>query len=132
MKNIIATLAFATLAVSAFGAEEEFENYKIDLDWNDPKTLSDNMVQQCDDSYFPAFELKIPGQPRKDFYVKFNVDVSRGKLSPGCNVKMIQGSDSTTYLFDAGNGGCTIKVDEVRKDWRQKRKQATYEIGDAC
>jgi len=117
----------------AFAAEEKYENHVIRLDWSKPSTLEDNVVQQCDDTYVPAVDIVIPGKPNKNFLVEMDADITNGKPFLGCSIKMKQNANSTTFTFDASNGGgCTIKVHKVRKDYHETPQSATYELSDAC
>lgn len=127
------TAFFVLASVSAFALTAAAEsNYQIKVDWKKPGTLKDTVVQQCDDTYYPAVEIVIPGKPGKQFLVEMNVDVTSGKLSAGCSIKREVNADSTTYTVDADNGGCSIQVYKVRKDFQDEPQSASYEISDAC
>lgn len=112
-------------------AAADYENYKIQIDWDNPRTLSDSVVQQCDDSYYPAVEIVVPGRPGKDFAVEMGVDITSGRLSPGCTVKKKEGGNSVTYILDA-ESSCTVNVYQLKPRPGRKAKTATYELHDAC
>lgn len=130
MKLMIVALAVASFASSA--RAEEYENYKIQVDWNMPETLEDSVAQVCDDTYYPAVEITVPGKPRKDFMIEMNVYVNDGAISSGCTVKKIDGSSSTTYIFDGSDGGCEIQIQKNRSNYRERSQVANYSIADAC
>ena len=131
LKFSIVLASFAlTFGLSA--AADSSSVYVIELDWSNPKTLKDNIVQQCSDDAISHVDIVVPGKPRKDFYVEMPVDISKGKISPGCSVKMKEGATSTTYSIDAVNGGCTIRVEKIRTMRGDKVQTAVYEIGDHC
>src|SRR5688572_13419600 len=92
---------------------DEGEIYKIKVDWADSETLSDSVVQMCDDTYYSAVEIIVPGKAKKDFVVDMDVDITSGKLSPGCRVSKKDGRDSVTYSFDA-DSSCTVRVYQLR------------------
>ena len=111
---------------------EQGEIYTINVDWNDKRSLQDGIVQMCDDSYYRAVEIVIPGKPYENFTIEMDADITSGKSSLGCSVLKTEGAGSTTYTFDADNGGCAIRVHKVRKDLREKPQSADYEVHDAC
>ncbi len=128
MKTLV-ILCVSVLSVAAFAND----NYVINLDWSKASTLSDNVVQQCDDTNIPAVDIVIPGKGYRDFSIEFGVDISEGRVNePGCSVKAKVGTSSTTYTFDAVGGGCTIRVFQLRPARGQKPKSAVYELSDAC
>ena len=112
--------------------QEQGELYTINLDWNKKSTLSDSIVQMCDDTYIRAVELVIPGKPYENFTIEMAADVTGGKADLGCSFLITPGANSTTFTFDADNGGCEIRVNKVRQDLREKPQSAEYEIHDAC
>lgn len=126
-------LVAATLAVLA-QSQAKAEVYKINLDWNKKSTLSDGVVQMCDDTYYKAVDIFIPGTPGKDFFVTMDTTITSGKSVLGCSVKRRVKADGSgaVYTFDAINGGCSIRVEKVRSDFREEQKVATYDISDAC
>lgn len=124
-------LLFALVLLPWLAVADEYPNYKIDLDWEKPGTLEDNVVQMCDDTYYPKVEIKIPGKAGKDFQVEMDVDITSGKLSPGCTVSKKEGRGSVTYTLDA-ESYCTVKVYQTKPKPGEKRKVATYDISDAC
>ncbi len=130
MKNLVILLGL-TLVLFRANAQSE-ANYKIQLDWSKQGSLTDNVVQQCDDTNIPAVEIVVPGNAKKDFVIEMGVDISDGEVFPGCSVKVKTGSSSTTYTLDAVGGGCTIRVFQLHTAPREKPKTAVYEISDAC
>ena len=129
MKGMLVLL----LGLFAFqvSAKEKYPNYKIDLNWDDKATLEDNVTQQCDDSYYPKVEIKIPGKPGKDFQVEMAVDVTTGKIVSGCKLELKKGTTSSTYVVDA-DSYCTIRVFQMKPKAGERAKTAVYDISDAC
>lgn len=111
---------------------ENYPPYKIKINWDNPGTLKDSVVQVCDDTYYPYVEIEIPGKSNKDFRVEMGVDITEGRLSSGCSIKKQTNKNSVLYKFDAFEGGCTIKVYKVRKQLGEPQKSAIYDIFDAC
>ena len=109
----------------------ENTNYKIRVNWEDSKTLNDSVVQQCDDTYYSGVEINVPGKARKDFAIEMGVDVTSGKILPGCSVQKQDKANSVTYLFSA-DSSCTVRVFQMKPKPGQAPKTATYEISDAC
>ncbi len=85
----------------------------------------------CDDTYYSAVEVAIPGKPRADYSVEMAVDITSGKVSPGCTVKRTDRAGSTVFSFDA-ESSCEVKVYQLKGRPGEKRKVATYSIHDAC
>ena len=132
-RNLLNPLALM-LTVTAF-AQIQAENYVVELDWNRKETVEESIVQQCDDTYYSAIQIKIPGRAGKDFDIYTDASINSGVAKPGCTVKKITGNTSTTFLFDASAlGGCTIKVYKARNFGNNVTKYtiATYDISDAC
>jgi hypothetical protein len=128
MLKIIALAAFAF----TFSTAQASENLVLEIDWSDKRTLDDSVVQQCDDSFYPAVEIVVPGKPGVDFHVEMSVGITNGKISPGCTLKGFKkGPRSTTYILDA-SGGCSIQVNKARKEPGDAGKQANFVLADAC
>ena len=127
MNRIVTLLIFSSLASMAV----ENKAYKINLNWDDSRTLEDSVTQMCDDTYYSAVEIKVPGRARKDFTVDMDVDITNGKLAPGCTVKRKENSDSVTYVFNA-ESFCTVRVYQLKPKAGEKHKTATYYLNDAC
>ncbi len=137
MKTLKTALLGVILVVASNAhAEEEYPNYVINLDWSNSKTLNDNIVMQCDDSYIPEIELVIPGKPGKDFSVYIDsANITSGKPELGCDVKLKIGEKSATYILNGHGGGCTIEVQQrlpYKPGRRIEPKKAVYDIHDAC
>jgi hypothetical protein len=128
MKNLVVLfVSFVSFAALAN------DNYVVKLDWNKASTLSDSITMQCDDSYYPAVEIVVPGASNNNFVIEMGVDISMGKVSPGCSVQSVkEKNNTTTYTLDADGGGCTIRVFQLRPARGQKPKTAVYELSDAC
>lgn len=120
------------LAAPVFATDENYPNHVIQLDWANKSTLSDSVVQLCDDTYFPAVEIVVPGRPYENFTVEMDSDVTSGKSILGCSVSIKQNANSTTYTVDSDNGACTIKIHKVRKSFEEKPQTAVYDINEAC
>lgn len=126
---ILSSVLLLAMSGSSFG--DDYENYQMRIDWNKKSTLSDSVVHQCDDSYYPEIELIVPGKPVKDFRVEMAADVSTGTPDLGCSMRIKKGKTSTTYIFKA-ESGCSITVRKNRDSFRDPVLEATLEIGDAC
>ncbi len=129
MKNLFLVAAFA---LSMIGLSDESPNYQVKIDWNDKSTLEDNVVLLCDDTYYPFFEIVVPGKPGKDFSVTIDADVTRGTISQGCGVKRKVSEGKATYFFNADGGGCQIRVYQQNAKPGERNKTAVYDISDAC
>jgi hypothetical protein len=125
-------LLASLLFVGAANAAEHYPNYVIELDWTKESSLEEGITQQCDDTYYPAVEIIVPGKAYEDFQVSMDVDITKGKFSPACEIKFKQGRDSGKFTVNAVGGSCTITVDKIRKDWSEKPQSARYEVNDAC
>jgi hypothetical protein len=133
MKTLIRfVLLLTSLTSTAFA--EEYPNYVFTVDWDKKETLNDSIVQLCDDSYYPAVEIHVPGKALKNFYVELVTDITKGNPSLNCTVDFKQLADKGVYTIDSEYPGCIIRVRERVKlvPNGPKPRIAQYEISDAC
>lgn len=124
MKSSMIFCLITTLSSVAYADE----SYLIKLDWTKKSTLSDNVTQNCGDTYYSNIKLEIPCKPYQNFIVETNTDITSDAPSLGGSVKAVSGPNSTVYTFEAINNGCSIQVDKVRKDLKEEPQHAKYEI----
>lgn len=119
---------FSALFLSVLAYADD--NYVIKLDWNDKKTLQDNVVQVCDDTSYNAVEIIIPGKSRKDFDIEMNADIGSGKPALGCSISRRVADTATVFIFNASSN-CEVRVYK-RHVRGEEPKSAVYTISDAC
>ena len=125
-------MAIGALTFQAEAKTEKAPNYKHKLDWSDKKSLSESTVLVCDDAYYSAFELIIPGLAGKDFMVTTDVDVTEGKFQPDCDIEIKKGAKTNSYIITPRSSSCTIRVFKLFVEPGNKNNEAYYEIYDAC
>lgn len=123
----------AMVAVSFISDASAAGNFRFVINWNDPRTLSGSITQLCDDTNFPAVDVIIPGAPQEDFFVEMALDVTGGRLTrPGCTVSSHAIRGGTLYRFNAVDGFCQVRVIKRLRVPREPKKEALFEIHDAC
>lgn len=128
LSNLFLVWMLSTIGPVAFADE----NFRLRIDWSQPSTLSETVVQRCDDAYYPAVEVIVPGIPGKDFHVSMATDVTRGYFGAGCKLHRIRKEPGqTTYIFSA-QSSCEVRVEKRMDDLRDAPRVAVIQIHDAC
>ncbi len=128
MKTVIFAITLL-VSFSAFSSQED-SVYRINLDWNNPRTLEDGVAMMCDDAYYSHAEIVVPGQESKDFDIVVDgVFFKNGQMIQNCEVSKKKGTNATKYYIKA-EGSCTIEIRQ--KPYSIPSKKATYEFVDAC
>ena len=108
--------------------------YKMEIDWSRANTLSDTVVQQCDDTYYGAVEIIVPGKPGDDFSVEMVTDVTHGGSSLGCKILSVKTRGGKTTYKVTANDSCGVNVYKriAPNERRGRQMKAELEIHDAC
>ena len=132
---ILAGLTYTNVSVAQ---KEKLTNFRVVVDWSKPASLNELVTQQCDDFFTPFVEIEVPKELKDSGYanpdLEMNVQITSGKLKPGCTVKKEEKEKSTIYTFNSLDlGGCTVKIDRRRTDISKKpSKVASIEIYPDC